>query len=133
MNRKQILRSVCGLVAGAILFGAGALVGQGPKQPSTVMHVITLYWKAGITDAQKQAAIDGVAKLAHAYPGIKNVWVKKVGVQGSIGEHPVEYVLAMEFESRDALKKYSGSEAQKEWYKVYMAARGESRTFDVTN
>jgi hypothetical protein len=39
----------------------------------------------------------------------------------------------MEFESEDALKKYADSPAQKEWYKVYLPVRGESRTHDVTN
>ncbi|MCX6620202.1 MAG: Dabb family protein [Acidobacteria bacterium] len=133
MNRKQVLRSVCALIAGTIVFGAGVLIGQGSKQPSTVMHVVTLYWKEGITDAQKKAALDGVVKVAQNYQGVKNVWIKSVSVQGDIGEHKIANAIAMEFESRDALKKYSGSDAQKEWYKVYMPARGESRTFDITN
>jgi uncharacterized protein (DUF1330 family) len=42
-------------------------------------------------------------------------------------------IIVMEFESEDALKKYAGSEAQKQWYKVYMPIRDESRTHDITN
>jgi len=128
-----MVRNFCVLIAGAIVFGAGMLVGQGNKQPHSVMHVVTLYWKEGITEVQKQAALNGVAEMAHKYPGIKNVWIKSFRVQNNIGEHRIENAFAMEFESREALDKYSGSAVQKEWYKAYLPARGESRTFDITN
>ncbi len=133
MSQNRVVRSICALIAGAIVFGAGVLVGQGNKQPGTVMHVVTLYWKEGITDAQKQAALNGVVAMAHKYPGIKNVWIKSIKVQNNIGEHKIENAFAIEFESREALNEYAGSAAQKEWYKAYLPARGESRTFDITN
>lgn len=133
MTRNRLVRSICALTAGTIIFGAGILVGQKDKQPGTVIHTVTLYWKEGTTAAQRQAALDGVAAMAHKYPGIKNVWIKSAGVQGNIGEHKIESAFAMEFESRQALDDYTGSSAQKEWYKTYLPARGESRTFDITN
>jgi hypothetical protein len=39
----------------------------------------------------------------------------------------------MEFADEAALKAYSGSDAQKEWYKVYLPIRAKSTTFDITN
>jgi hypothetical protein len=39
----------------------------------------------------------------------------------------------MEFADEAALKAYSGSPAQKEWYKAYLPIRKESTTFDITN
>jgi hypothetical protein len=39
----------------------------------------------------------------------------------------------MEFANEDALKKYAGSAVQKKWYELYMAAREESFTSDITN
>ena len=39
----------------------------------------------------------------------------------------------MEFVDEAALKAYTDSDAQKEWYKVYLPIRGESTTFDITN
>jgi hypothetical protein len=133
MNRKQIARALCALAAGAILFGAGLLAAKAGKQPQSVIHVVTLYWKAGITDAQKQAALDGVVQMSRTYPGIKNIWVKSIKVQGKIGEHAVQSAFVMEFANQKALDNYKDSAAQKEWYKVYLPARGESRTFDITN
>ena len=39
----------------------------------------------------------------------------------------------MEFTSEQALKDYAGSDAQKEWYKVYQPVRAGSVTSDITN
>ena len=39
----------------------------------------------------------------------------------------------MEFADEAALKAYGGSDAQKEWYKVYTPIREKSNTHDITN
>ena len=49
----------------AALFAVGMLVGANTfGQPQTVLHVITVKFKADSTPAQQQAAIDGVRKMA---------------------------------------------------------------------
>ena len=97
--------------------------------PQSVLHVITVKWKADATDAQKQAALDGVKKMASAVPGITNVWVKTLKVQ------PGDYnaVIAMEFKDDAAFKAYADAPAHKEWEKVYLPIRQQSTTHDVTN
>jgi antibiotic biosynthesis monooxygenase (ABM) superfamily enzyme len=85
-------------------------------------------WKEGTTPAQIKAALDGVEKVAANYPGIKNVWLRSIKVQGGR-----THAFVMEFESEDALKKYTDSPAQLEWYKVYLPIREESTTHDITN
>ena len=99
-------------------------------KPDSVIHVVTVKWKDGTTPEQIQKALDGVAKLAAAYPGIKNVWLRSVKVQGEVGQ---THAFVMEFASEQALKDYAGSAAQKEWYKVYLPIRDQSRTHDITN
>lgn len=112
------------------LLGAGALIAANEYgKPTSVIHVVTVKWKAGTTPDQVKAALAGVEKLAAAYPGIKNVWIKTLKVQGQ----GYNNAFVMEFESEDALKKYADSPAQKEWYKVYMPIREESTTHDITN
>jgi hypothetical protein len=96
--------------------------------PKSVMHVVTVSWKAGTTPEQIQAALDGAQKLPAAYKGITRVWTKTVKAQGDR-----THVIAMEFASEQALKDYTDSDAQKEWYKVYLPIRERSTTFDVTN
>jgi len=96
--------------------------------PKTLLHVVTVAWKEGTTPEQIQAALDGAHKLTTTFPGITRVWTKTIKAQGNR-----THVIAMEFASEQALKDYAGSDAQKEWYKVYEGIREASTTFDVTN
>lgn len=96
--------------------------------PKTVMHVVTVAWKAGTTPEQIQAALEGAQALPTAYPGILRVWTKTVKAQGDR-----THVIAMEFKDEEALKNYTKSPAQETWYKVYLPIRDHSTTFDVTN
>lgn len=107
-----------------LLLSAFAAFGEG-----SVIHVVTIKWKQGTTPQQIKAALDGVKTVKKEYPKIKNVWTKSIKVQGDGYTHAI----AMEFESEKALTDYAGSDAQKNWYKVYMNIREESTTHDITN
>ena len=69
-------------------------------------------------------------RLPSKYPGIKRVWTKNLKYQGQEG---YKQAIVMEFESEDALKKYTDSAAQQWWYKIYLPLREESHTHDITN
>jgi hypothetical protein len=121
---------------GAVAAMAVGLVAA--EKPKSVIHVVTIQWKEGTSEAQIQSAIGGVEAAAKLFPGIKNIWLRPIKVQGQpIGDCPaakaVTHAVVMEFESEDALKKYAGSPAQEAFYKVYLPHRGESRTHDITN
>ena len=75
--------------------------------PATILHVVTVQWKADSTPAQQQAAIDGLRKMAADVPGIKSIWIKKLKVQ------PAEFstVFAIEFESNAAFEAYTNHPA----------------------
>ena len=112
-------------------FGASMLTAQNPKAstaPKSVIHVVTVKWKADTTPEQIQTALDGVKALPAAYPGITRVWTKSIKVQGGKAN-----AFVMEFADEAALKAYADSPAQKEWYKVYTPIREESASFDITN
>jgi uncharacterized protein (DUF1330 family) len=99
-----------------------------PNKPKSVIHVITIQWKADATPEQIQKAIRAAENIN--YPGIKNVWTKPIKMQLPEG---YKHIIVMEFESEEALKKYADSPAQKQWYDVYMPIREESSTHDITN
>ncbi len=99
------------------------------EMPKTVIHVITIKWKEGTTDAQKAKAIGGVEAAAKLYPGIKRVWLRSIKVQGK----GYTSAAVMEFESEKSLKDYADSPAQKAFYEVYQSVREESTTHDITN
>jgi len=114
------------LAAVLLAFGAADLSAQ--TAPKSVIHVVTVSWKAEATPEQIKAALDGVKALPAAYKGITRVWVKSIKVQGDR-----THAFVMEFADEAALKAYTDSPAQKEWYKVYLPIRQQSTTFDITN
>jgi hypothetical protein len=122
MTRKTLLA----------LFAAFAMMTTGlmaaPGKPKTVIHVITVQWKADATQAQIDAAIRAAETMD--YKGLKNVWTRPIKMQLPEG---FKNIIVMEFESEEALKKYADSPAQKAWYEKYMPIREESRTHDITN
>ena len=116
------------LLLGAVLSLGALSATASDTAPKSVMHVVTVSWKAGTTPEQIQAALDGAKALPAAYPGITRVWTKTIKAQGER-----THVIAMEFKDEQALKDYAKSPAQAEWYKVYTPIRERSTTFDVTN
>lgn len=96
--------------------------------PKSVIHVVTVSWKADATPAQIQAAMDGVKALPASYKGIVRVWTKPIKVQGDR-----TFAFVMEFADEAALAAYTDSPAQKKWYEVYVPIREASTTFDITN
>jgi hypothetical protein len=114
----------------AILIAAGlTMTVAAAEKPKSVIHVVTVKWKEGTTPAQIDAALQGAQKVANDYKGITRVWTRAIKVQGAGYTHAI----VMEFRDEKALKDYTDSPAQKEWYKVYLPIRGESTTHDITN
>src|SRR5204862_7744282 len=83
------------LACGLLSFGSSTLCAQTTKEerkakkaqsssqmaaadtaPKSVIHIITVKWKAGATKEQIQAALDGAQQLPSQFPGIKHVWTK---------------------------------------------------------
>ena|ERR1700722_9134086 len=123
MTKRLFLGAGAALMLAASVFGADAT-------PKTVIHVISIKWKADATPAQIDKAIKAAEALPSEYPGIAHVWTKPIKKQLPEG---YGHVIVMEFSSEDALKKYADSAAQKKWYELYMPIREESRTSDITN
>jgi hypothetical protein len=124
------MKTLLTLVLAFALTAAGALA----DAPKTVIHFITVAFKADATPAQIQAALDGAQKLPIQYKGILRVWTKALKVQ-NLDEAKVKktHVIAMEFADEAALAAYADSDAQKKWYELYIPIRQQSTTFDVTN
>jgi len=115
------------LIAGSLL-ALGSVNAAEKTAPKSIIHVVTVSWKAGTTPEQIKAALDGVQALPESYKGITRVWTKTVKAQGEKSN-----AIVMEFKDEAAFKDYTGSAAQKEWYKVYLPIRQESTTFDISN
>jgi hypothetical protein len=127
--RKLLL--ACSLV---FVFATGIVIGQNKfGQPKSVIHVVTVKWNADSTAEQRQKALDGVKTMAAAVPGIKNVWMKTLRVQGPSQDKPYDAAFAIEFESEAAVKAYAEHAAHAKWYEIYTPIREESRSHQMTN
>src|SRR5262245_48132602 len=123
ISRKGLL--VCAILA---VFATGLVLGQNKfGQPKSILHIITVQWKADSTDAQKKAAVDGVKTMAAQIPGVTNVWLKTVKVQGK------DAVIVMEFKDQAAFDAYAAHPAHKKWEEFYLPIREQSQTHDITN
>jgi hypothetical protein len=113
--------------AATMIMATGLLAQTAPK---SVIHVITIQWKADATPAQIEGALKAAHTLPSQYKGITRVWTKPIKQQLQDG---FTHIIVMEFASEDALAKYADSPAQKKWYEAYLPIRQESRTHDITN
>ena len=123
MIKKLFLTAFAAATVATALFAADTA-------PKTVIHVITIQWKADAKPAAIDKAIKGAEALPAQYPGILHVWTKPIKKQLPDG---YSHVIVMEFASEEALAKYADSPVQKRWYEAYMAVREESKTSDITN
>lgn len=121
---KKLLLALL-VTAGLLCAGAASAADTAPK---SVIHVVTVTWKAGTTPEQIKAALDGAQALPAAYHGITRVWTRTIKAQGER-----THAIVMEFADEAALKNYTKSPAQEAWYKVYLPIRERSTTFDISN
>jgi hypothetical protein len=106
------------------------MVGQNKyNKPKSIIHLVTIQWTAEASPEARQAAIDGVEKMAAEIPGIKNIWLKPLRVQ------PRDFTaaFAIEFEDQAAADRYAKHPAHEAWNKIYLPVRAESRSQQVTN
>ncbi|HUO33710.1 MAG TPA: Dabb family protein [Candidatus Acidoferrum sp.] len=119
-----------GVLAAAALFGGGYVAGQSRfGQPKTVLHVVELKWNPGVSDTDKQMALDGIKQMAAKLPGVKNIWLKADRVQ----PRDFSAAFAIEFRDRAAADAYAESEVHKQWEQEYVPLRQESISIQVTN
>jgi hypothetical protein len=128
---KKILLTL--VAASLFCFGAASAT-AGETAPKSVIHVVTVAWKEGTTPEQIQAALDGAKALPASFKGITRVWTKTLKAQNA--QEVVKkrtHIIVMEFADEKALADYSGSDAQKAWYKLYTPIRDQSTTHDISN
>jgi hypothetical protein len=101
--------------------------------PTSVIHLVMFKWKADATDEQKQKAMDGIKTMAAAIPGIKNIWLKTLRVQGPSQDNPYSGVFVIEFADQKAVEAYRDHPAHKAWEEIYLPIREESRSQQATN
>jgi Stress responsive A/B Barrel Domain len=130
LNRHSTRAWLAPLLLGVALFASGYAAGQRKLGlPHTIIHVVTIKWQSGVTEAQQQKALQGVKEVALKTPGVKNVWLKGERIQ------PRDFgsAFAIEFENRAAADRYAESPLHEAWEKQYVPLREASLSVQVTN
>ena len=119
-----------GGVAALAMFAAGYLAARsGAAQPKTVIHVVSIQWKQGVSEEDKQKVFQGVKEMADAVPGVKNVWIKSERVE----PRGFDDGFAIEFQDHASADAYASNPLHKAWNDRYLALRAASVAIDVTN
>lgn len=124
----------CGMavswIAAASFFVGGFVAGQSKfGQPKTILHVVSIQWKANVPDEERQKVLDGVKEMALKLPGVKNVWMKSDRVE----PRGYDDGFAIEFRDRAAADAYAMSAIHKAWNEKYLPLKAASVSIDVTN
>ena len=130
MKRNNNLFVVTVLLLMAVFYMYGhAAEKETVNMPATVIHHVTLKWKEGTSDADKQKVMDGLKEIVSTTPGAKNLWMKPLKIQ------PREYsqTFVIEFENEAALKAYAEHPKKKEWDDFYYSIRETSLNSVTTN
>ena len=111
------------LLAGALLFGAGVLVGQKTATPKkSLVHAFAFKQVEGTTPQQMDDLWSETRKMAGQIPEIKNIWMGKVTNRDGL------YGVVMEFDNAAGLKTYAGHAAHTKWNEIYSKVRVEGTT-----
>jgi hypothetical protein len=123
-----------GILGGCLLvlalFAGGYVAGQNKfGQPKTIIHMVILKWNPGVSDADKQGALEGVKEMAAKIPGVKNIWIKAERLQ----PRDFNAAFAIEFQNRAAADAYAESPIHQAWEQKYTLLREQSVSEQVTN
>ncbi len=87
----------------AVLSIGLSIAASAAEMPKSVLHIITLHFKPGTTDADKAKVVDATKKMATDFPGITRLWFKKIKVQVP----QMTDIIVMEFKDDKAFAAYT--------------------------
>jgi hypothetical protein len=129
MRKFWNVRCLALLVAGALLFSSGVVLGQRRAMAKkTLIHAFAFKQMEGATPQQMDQCWEATRKLASESPEIHNIWMGKVLNRGD----QWQYGVVMEFDNQAAVKKYAASKAHEAWSEAYSKVRVEgTNTLDI--
>lgn len=127
MNRIVHATLVTAVLAASV--GSWTLAQNKFGTPATVIHVSLIQWKAGVSDADKKKALDGVREMAAKIPGIRNVWTKARRIQPE-GYHDA---FVIEFENQAAADRYAKDPVHDAWTKAFLEIREATISPQIVN
>jgi lipoate-protein ligase A len=127
MKKKSLLAiALTSLFVFGIVYTSFA---QNVNMPKTIIHHVTLKWKADASEADKTKVMADLKAILADTKGVKSVWMKSTKVQ------PQEFsqTFVVEFENQAALDAYAKHPKKEAWAKLYYEIRETSYNSVTTN
>lgn len=131
--KLRLGRAFLMLTASTVIFSAGWVAGQGSFHTETSMiHCAAWTAKDGLTQAEFDTFKASLSKLPGMFPGLRRIWVGKLGEPVTYESQTRDHGIALEFESYAAKQAYSKSARRADWMKMFETVRKPSSTnFDL--
>ena len=135
LAKKYVTQIVVGLAIFIVGTAAGSLHARSVAvqnrfgQPKTVLHVVIYKFRDNVSNADREATIDGIRGMAGKIPGIKNVWLKTERNQ----LRDFSGIYAIEFTNAEAAADYAESPIHEAWSKQWQDQRETSLSFQISN
>ncbi len=95
---------------------------QDVPMPKTIIHHVTLKWKADVPDTEKLKVFEDLKAILADIPGVKGLWTKTKRIQPS----DFSQTFVIEFADRDSYDAYVKHPKKKAWDKHYYGIRDQS-------
>jgi len=131
--KNPIRRNTLLAVAATAVFFTGWAAGKANFQTQkTVLHCAAWTAKDGLTQAEFDAFKASLSKLPDMFPGLRRIWVGKLGSEVTYNNEKRDHSIALEFDSYAAKQAYSNSPHRPEWLKMFESVRKPGSTsFDL--
>lgn len=115
----------------AFVLCAGGRTSSQPRfgQPRTILHVVSIQWKPGVSDEERGKVLEGVKAMAGTIPGIKNVWIKSQRLE----PRGFEDGFAIEFKDQAAATAYASNPIHQSWNEHYATLHVASVSMEIGN
>ena len=95
---------------------------QDVPMPKTIIHHVTLKWKADVPDTEKLKVFEDLKAILADIPGLKGLWINTKRIQPS----DFSRTFVIEFADRDSYDAYVKHPKKKAWDKHYYGIREQS-------
>jgi hypothetical protein len=131
--KTRIYRTALMSLAAVVVFFAGWVAGQENfHTEKTMIHCAAWTAKDGLTQAEFDTFKSNLSKLPDMFPGLKRIWVGKLGAEVTYNNEKRDHGIALEFESYEAKQAYSESRRRPEWMALFETVRKPGSTnFDL--
>ena len=97
-----------------------------------MIHCAAWTAREGLTQADFDIFKASLAKLPGMFPGLRRIWVGKLGAPVTFDGNTRDHAIALEFDNYAAKQAYSNSPRRDEWLKMFETVRKPSSSnFDL--